>query len=84
MKGITILLRAGNKKKTCTRLVLYFWPSQEKHTQRQRHNKVCFTEAELLTAQVSVCSHYLSRHSPSHFQQQAKCLPLTDSALSIK
>lgn len=30
-----------------------------KHTQRQRHNKGCFTEAELLTAQVSVCSHYL-------------------------
>lgn len=55
---VTILL--GEKKiKDMYKTGALFLAFTGKHTQRQRHSKVCFTEAELLTAQVSVCSHYL-------------------------
>lgn len=60
---VTLLL---GEMQACARI--RFWPSQEKHTQRQRHNKLCLSGAELLRAQVSEFSLFTS-HSPPPLAQ---------------
>lgn len=65
------ILQGKKKKETCTSVL--FLAFTGKHTQRQWHNKLCLTGAELLITWVSLSSHYLYT-TPRPFQQQAKHL----------